>query len=58
MFRLREKQEVQEFWLGENRDAVDGKLRRGVEQLQRGEGIPEDQLDAHLAKLKKTHEGK
>jgi hypothetical protein len=27
-------------------------IRRGIAQLDRGEGIPEDQLDAYLAKLK------
>ena len=37
----------------ENRDTINAKIRRGVEQLERGEGIPEDQLDAHLARLKK-----
>jgi len=33
------------------RSAV-AKIRRGTDQLDRGEGIPEDQLDAYLAKLK------
>jgi hypothetical protein len=28
------------------------KDQRGIEQLDRGEGIPEDQLDAHLGNLK------
>jgi hypothetical protein len=32
--------------------ANNAKIRRGIEQLERGEGIPEDQLDAHLAELK------
>ena len=36
----------------ESRDAIDAKIRRGIEQLDRGEGISEDQLDAYLAKLK------
>jgi hypothetical protein len=27
-------------------------IRRGIEQLDRGEGISEDQLDAHLTNLK------
>jgi hypothetical protein len=39
-------------WLLENRDAINAKIRLGIEQLDRGEGIPEDQLDAHLAKIK------
>ena len=42
----------QEQWLQENRAAIDAKIRRGIEQLNRGEGIAEDELDAHLAKLK------
>jgi len=36
----------------ENREAINTKIRRGIAQLDRGEGIPEDQLDAYLAKLK------
>jgi hypothetical protein len=52
LLRLLETQEEQDRWLLENRDTIDAKIRRGVEQLERGEGIPEDQLDAHLAKLK------
>jgi putative addiction module CopG family antidote len=35
-------------WLMANRQAVDAKIRRGIEELDRGEGIPEDKLDAHL----------
>lgn len=50
--RLLETQEEQDRWLLENREAIDAKIRRGIEQLDRGEGIPEDQLDAHLSKLK------
>jgi post-segregation antitoxin (ccd killing protein) len=46
--RLLETQEEQDRWLHENRDAIDGKIRRGIAQLDRGEGIPEDQLDARL----------
>lgn len=39
-------------WLMENRELVNAKIRRGLEQLERGEGIPEDELDAYLARLK------
>jgi hypothetical protein len=35
----------------ENRTAVNANIRTGIDQLDRGEGIPDDQLDA-LAKLK------
>jgi hypothetical protein len=49
---LLETQEEQDRWLLENRETINAKIRRGIEQLDRGEGIPEDQLDAHLANLK------
>jgi len=52
LLRLLETQEEQDRWLLENREAINVKIRRGIEQLERGEGIPEDRLDAHLAKLK------
>lgn len=53
LLRLLETQEEQDRWLLENRDTINAKIRRGIEQLERGEGISEDQLDAHLARLKK-----
>lgn len=52
LLRLLETQEEQDRWLLESRDSNDTKIRRGIEQLDRGEGIPEDRLDAHLAELK------
>ena len=52
LLRLVETQEEQDRWLLENRTAVNAKIRIGIDQLDRGEGIPEDRLDAHLAKLK------
>jgi DNA-directed RNA polymerase specialized sigma54-like protein len=52
LLRLLETQEEQDRWLLENRDAINTKIRRSIDQLDRGEGIPEDQLDAYLAKLK------
>ncbi len=52
LHRLLETQEEQDRWLSENREATNAKIRQGIEQLDRGEGIPEDQLDAHLARLK------
>jgi putative addiction module CopG family antidote len=42
----------QDEWLMANRQAVDAKIRKGLEELNRGEGIPEDKLDAHLERLK------
>jgi hypothetical protein len=46
-------------WKGEFRSrlnplalaAIRSKIRLGLDQLQRVEGIPEDQLNSHLAKL-------
>ena len=52
LLRLLETQEEQDRWLLENREAINAKIRRGISQLDHGEGIPEDQLDAYLAKLK------
>lgn len=56
LLRLLETQEEQDRWLIECREANNAKIRRGIEQLDRGEGVPEDQLDAHLAKLKSKPE--
>ena len=42
----------QDAWLMANRQAIDAKIRRGIEELDRGEGIPEEQLDEHLERLK------
>ena len=56
LVRLLETQEEQDRWLLENRDAINAKIRRGLDQLDRGEGISEDQLDAYLAKLKNKPE--
>jgi hypothetical protein len=50
--RLLETQEEQDRWLLENREEIDTKIRRGIAQLDRGEGIPENELDSYLAKLK------
>ena len=49
---LLETQEEQDRWLLENRETINAKIRRGIDQLDRDEGIREDQLDAHLTKLK------
>lgn len=50
--RLLETQEEQDRWLLENREAIKAKIQRGIDQLDRGEGIPEERLDAYLADLK------
>ena len=52
LLRLLDTQEEQDRWLLENKKDINLKIRRGIDQLNHGEGIPEDQLDAYLAKLK------
>jgi hypothetical protein len=52
LLRLLETQEEQDRWLLDNKEAINVKIRRGIDQLDRGEGIPEDQLNAYLAGLK------
>jgi antitoxin ParD1/3/4 len=50
--RLLQTQEEQDRWLLENRAAINAKIRRGIEQLDRGEGIPGDEAWARLEKRK------
>ena len=52
LHHLLETKEEQDRWLQESREAIEAKIRLGMAQLDRGEGIPEDQLDAYLADLK------
>ena len=52
LLRLLETQEEQDRWLLENRDTISAKIRRGIEQLDRGDVVPDDQLTGYLAKLK------
>jgi Arc/MetJ-type ribon-helix-helix transcriptional regulator len=42
----------QDEWLMANRQAIDAHIRQGIEELERGEGIPDDKLDAYLEQLK------
>jgi hypothetical protein len=56
LLRLLETQEEQDRWLSENRETINTKIKRGIDQLDRGEGIPEDRLDAYLADLKAKSE--
>jgi Arc/MetJ-type ribon-helix-helix transcriptional regulator len=42
----------QNEWLLTNRSAIDARIRQGIAELDRGEGIPEGGLDAYLARLK------
>ena len=52
LLRLLDTKVEQDRWLLGNKDKINAKIRRGIGQLDRGEGIPEDQLDAYLAKLR------
>jgi len=49
---LLDTQEEQDRWLELKRDFIEAKIRRGIEQLDRGDVVPEDQLDAYLARHK------
>jgi len=56
LLRLLETQEEQDRWLLENRETINAKIKRGIDQLDRGEGIPEDRLNAYLSDLRTTSE--
>lgn len=56
LLHLLETQEEQDRWLIESREGNEIKMRRGIAQLDRGDGIPEDQLDAFLAEQKSNPE--
>jgi Arc/MetJ-type ribon-helix-helix transcriptional regulator len=43
-------------WLTTNGQAIEGKIRRGLEELDRGEGILEARLPAYLERLKSQPE--
>lgn len=52
LLHLLETQQEQDRWLIENRFGINAKIRRGIAQLNRGEGIPEDQSDVFLTEQK------
>ena len=56
LVRLLDTQEELDRWLELKKEFINAKIRRAGEQLDRGEGIPDDQLDAYLAKLKAAGE--
>jgi antitoxin ParD1/3/4 len=41
-------QSEREAWLQENKEAINAKIERGLAQLDRGEGVPGDQLRGRL----------
>jgi antitoxin ParD1/3/4 len=48
LFDALEIQGEREGWLRENKEAVNVKIERGLAQLDRGEGIPGDELRGRL----------
>ena len=42
----------QDQWLAANRQSINARIQKGIAELERGEGIPEDELDTHLERLK------
>jgi hypothetical protein len=46
LLRLLETQEEQDRWLSDGRQAIQSKIRLGLDQLQHGEGIPEESWTA------------
>jgi antitoxin ParD1/3/4 len=54
LFDALEIQREREAWLEENKDAIRAKIERGLAQLDRGEGIPGEQLRERLAADKKA----
>jgi Arc/MetJ-type ribon-helix-helix transcriptional regulator len=50
--RALEVLQEQDEWLAAHRPEINAKIRTGIEELERGEGIPEDELDAYLERLK------
>jgi hypothetical protein len=43
LLRLFDTQEEQDRWISENKESINAKILNGISQLDRGEGIPEDQ---------------
>jgi antitoxin ParD1/3/4 len=48
LFDALEIQSEREVWLQENKAAINTKIERGLAQLERGEGVPGDQLRTRL----------
>ena len=53
---LLENKEEQDRWLVQDRAANEVKIRRGIEELDRSEGIPQDRLVEYLERLKSQPE--
>jgi len=55
LFDALEMQREREAWLKENKGGIRAKIDRGLAQLDRGEGIAEDELRARLATDRAAH---
>ena len=55
LFDALEIQREREAWLQENKAAISAKIDRGLAQLDRGEGITEDELRTRLAADRAAH---
>jgi predicted transcriptional regulator len=42
----------QDEFLVANRQSISAKIERGMDEIERGEGIPEDELESYLERLK------
>jgi Arc/MetJ-type ribon-helix-helix transcriptional regulator len=42
----------QDRWLLANRQSINRRIQKGIAELERGEGVAEDELDTHLERLK------
>ena len=45
-------QDAEAHWLAENREAIERKISRGIDQLDRGEGSPADSVRTRLQRRK------
>jgi antitoxin ParD1/3/4 len=55
LFDALEIQREREAWLQENKEAIGAKIDRGLAQLERGEGIPGDELRVRQAADRAKH---
>lgn len=56
LLRLLDTQEEQDRWLAEHRHEISEKISTGIAQLDRGEGIPDHQVRAHVERLKRRRQ--
>lgn len=54
--RALEALQEQDEWLLAQRAEIHAQIHSGLEEVERGEGIPEDELDEYLARLKSQPE--